>query len=132
AARRAGQIGSTGRRWGRFSRSRWQKAVTGQEGGGERRRQLSLSRNVSWQALQPFFRRSSHAAGTASLLPLFTATRSASALAWAFFCASRNLFQSVQISGFVAYLPSGLVPPDPGGNNSGILVVDWIRLVAPA
>jgi len=58
----------------------------GQEYGGESRRQsFSFSRNVSWQAPQPFFPRSPKAVCMAALSPLLTATRSASALAAAVF-----------------------------------------------
>src|SRR5262249_4280763 len=65
-----------------------------------------------------------------ALSPLFTAARRASALAAAFFWASRNLFQSLQITGLVAYFPSGLVAPVPGGNTSGIFLIDWVRPAA--
>src|SRR5262249_39304897 len=36
------------------------------------------------------------------------------------------------IAGLVAYFPSVLVPPDPGGNTSAIFVVDWANPAAPA
>src|SRR6516162_4589754 len=104
-----------------------------QEYDGDRRRQsFNFSRNVWWQAPQPFFPRSPKAASIFALSPLFTATRSTSAFSAAVFCASRNLLQSVQIAGLVAYFPSELGPPVPGGNTSAIFFVDWARPAAPA
>src|SRR5262245_51209176 len=123
-----GEIGAAGDqvRIGGVSRRRQQNGSSSEDP------YCSFSRNVSWQPPQPFFPRSPKAVSIFALSPLFTATRSASAFSAAVFCASRNLFQSVQIIGLVAYFPSELVPPVPGGNTSAIFFVDWAKPAAPA
>src|SRR5712691_10488269 len=128
AARGRGEIGAArnGVRVGGFRRRR--KRQRQEKDGEDRPYFLTSSRNLPWQAPQPFFPRSAKASCIFALSPPFTAVASTVTFSAAVSRAARKPFESLHTSAFGAYLPSGFGPSVPGGNTSGIFFIVWVRL----